>query len=88
MLRCRYMEGSNVAVNQPINASSGITSLPFVAVDGDNNIGSACSVVDAKRGAAPGKWWDDKVGRCKLDPSLKATCFQPLNLRMRTVLST
>ena len=28
------------------------------------------------------------VGRCKLDPSLKATCFQPLNLRMHTVLST
>ena len=29
-----------------------------------------------------------KVGRCKLDPSLKATCFQPLNLRVHTVLST
>ena len=28
------------------------------------------------------------VGRCKLDPSLKATCFQPLNLRLHTVLST
>ena len=28
------------------------------------------------------------VGRCKLDPSLKATCFQPLNLRVHTVLST
>ena len=23
------------------------------------------------------------VGRCKLDPSLKATCFQPLNLIVR-----
>ena len=31
--------------------------------------------------------WDE-VGRCKLDPSLKATCFQPLNLRVHTVLST
>ena len=30
----------------------------------------------------------DTVGRCKLDPSLKATCFQPLNLRVHTVLST
>ena len=29
-----------------------------------------------------------KVGRCKLDPGLKATCFQPLNLRVHTVLST
>ena len=28
------------------------------------------------------------VGRCKLDPSLKATCFQTLNLRVHTVLST
>ena len=28
-----------------------------------------------------------KVGRCKLDPSLKATCFQPLNVRVHTVLS-
>ena len=28
------------------------------------------------------------VGRCKLDPSLKATCFQPLNLRVHLVLST
>ena len=30
----------------------------------------------------------DLVGRCKLDPSLKAICFQPLNLRFHTVLST
>ena len=29
-----------------------------------------------------------EVGRCKLDPSLKATCFQTLNLRVHTVLST
>ena len=29
-----------------------------------------------------------KVGRWKLDPSLKVTCFQPLNLRLHTVLST
>ena len=29
-----------------------------------------------------------EVRRCKLDPSLKATCFQPLNLRVHTVLST
>ena len=29
-----------------------------------------------------------KVGRCKLDPILKATCFQTLNLRVPTVLST
>ena len=28
------------------------------------------------------------VGQCKLDPSLKATCFKPLNLRVHTVLST
>ena len=28
------------------------------------------------------------VGQCKLDPGLRATCFQPLNLRVRTVLST
>ena len=28
------------------------------------------------------------VRRCKLDPSLKATCFQPLILRVHTVLST
>ena len=28
------------------------------------------------------------VGWCELDPSLKATCFQPLNLRFHTVLST
>ena len=28
------------------------------------------------------------VGRCKLDPSLKATCFQPLNLRVHILLST
>ena len=28
------------------------------------------------------------VGRCKLDPSLKATWFQPLNLRFHSVLST
>ena len=28
------------------------------------------------------------VGRCKLDPSLKAPCFQTLNLRVRTLLST
>ena len=28
------------------------------------------------------------VERCKLDPSLKATCFQPLNLRVHSVLST
>ena len=28
------------------------------------------------------------VGRCKLDPSLKAPCFQPFNLRVRTLLST
>ena len=28
------------------------------------------------------------VWRCKLDPSLKATRFQPLNLRVHTVLST
>eukprot|EP00959_Pyramimonas_sp_CCMP1952_P159817 3342620-Pyramimonas_sp.AAC.1 len=27
-------------------------------------------------------------GRCKLDPSLKATCFQPLNLGVHVVLST
>ena len=27
------------------------------------------------------------VGRCKLDPSLKAPCFQPLNLRVHTSLS-
>ena len=26
------------------------------------------------------------VGRCKLDPGLKATCFQPLNLRVHTLL--
>ena len=25
---------------------------------------------------------------CKLDPDLKATCFQPLNMRVHTVLST
>ena len=31
---------------------------------------------------------DTPVGQCKLDPSLKATCFQPLNLRVHTVLST
>ena len=31
---------------------------------------------------------DYMVGRCKLDPSLKVTCFQPLNLRVHTVLST
>ena len=29
-----------------------------------------------------------EVGRCKLDPSFKATCFQPLNLRVHTELST
>ena len=29
-----------------------------------------------------------EVGRCQLDPSLKATCFQPLKLRVHTVLST
>ena len=29
-----------------------------------------------------------KVGRCKLDPSLKATYFQPLNLIVHTVLSS
>ena len=30
-----------------------------------------------------------KAGRCKLvDPSLKATCFEPLNLRVHTLLST
>ena len=29
-----------------------------------------------------------KVGRCKLDTSLKATCFQNLNLIVHTVLST
>ena len=29
-----------------------------------------------------------KVGRCKLDPSLKATWLQPLNMRVHTVLST
>ena len=29
-----------------------------------------------------------EVRRCKLDPSLKATCFQTLNLRVHTVLST
>ena len=29
----------------------------------------------------------DKVGRCKLDPILKAICFQPLNLRVRSLLS-
>ena len=29
-----------------------------------------------------------EVGRCKLDPSLKATWFQPLNLRVHPVLST
>ena len=28
------------------------------------------------------------VGRCNLEPSLKATCFQPLNLRVHTVLAT
>ena len=28
-----------------------------------------------------------KVGRCKLDPGLKAKCFQPLNLRVRSLLS-
>ena len=28
-----------------------------------------------------------KVGRCKLDPSLKVPCFQPLNLRGRTLFS-
>ena len=28
------------------------------------------------------------VGRCKLDPGLKATCFQTLNLRVNTLLST
>ena len=28
------------------------------------------------------------VGRCKLDSSLKATWFQPLNLRLHSVLST
>ena len=27
------------------------------------------------------------VKRRKLDPSLKATCFQPLNLRVHTLLS-
>ena len=27
------------------------------------------------------------VGQCKLDPSLKAICFQHLNLRVNTVLS-
>ena len=31
----------------------------------------------------------DEVVRCKLDPrSLKAPCFQPFNLRLRTLLST
>ena len=29
-----------------------------------------------------------EVGRCKLDPSLKAHCFQTLNLRVLTLLST
>ena len=28
------------------------------------------------------------VGWCKLDPSLKAPCFQPLNLRVSILLST
>ena len=28
----------------------------------------------------------DEVGQCKLDPSLQATCFQTLNLRVHTVL--
>ena len=28
------------------------------------------------------------VRRCKLDPGLKAACFQPLNLRVHTVLLT
>ena len=32
--------------------------------------------------------YQSPVRRCKLDPSLKATCFQPLNLRVHTVLST
>ena len=27
------------------------------------------------------------AGRCKLDPGLKATCFQPSNLRVRSLLS-
>ena len=35
-----------------------------------------------------GKMLCDVVRRCKLDPGLKATCFQPLNLRVHTVLST
>ena len=30
----------------------------------------------------------NKVRRCKLDPSLKETCFQSLNLRVHTLLST
>ena len=31
---------------------------------------------------------EPEVGRCKFDPSLKATCSQPSNLRVHTVLST
>ena len=39
--------------------------------------------IDATRSTGRlGRW------QCKLDPSLKATCFQPLNLRVHTVLST
>ena len=39
------------------------------------------------RGSEVGEF-ELEVRRCKLDPSLKVTCFQPLNLRVHTVLST
>ena len=37
-------------------------------------------------GAAPYGWLVPTVGRCTLDPGLKAPCFQPVNLRVRKLL--
>ena len=41
-------------------------------------------VTEAGAEVVPGS---GEVGRWMLDPSLKAPCFQPLNLRARTLLS-
>ena len=69
-------------VGKGVTLGAGVTVLGNIVVGDGAKIGASSVVIKGIPAMATA------VGRCKLDPSLKDTCFQPLNLRVCTLLST